>query len=247
MFINILPYINNFLNKSELYTLNNTSILIRNKLKLKYYDPYRLTFSIMNKCTLCNNICQDVKEICISLVYINGWITCNDCINDCNYSFYRYLLSNRIIHNNFIDNLSNIKNKNYKLKFFRNSINKVQFNNELYILDNQVIVYQKKNNYISLLLKWNDTVLNDTFYRQVSLRNLIHHNRDIFGYNCEDFIFKFNNNVDIYTKNILNNLFKKEYEIVNQIYYLKLVLLKKEIFIDTDSFNNIINYLLIFF
>ena len=102
MFIDILFYLKNFLNKSELYTINNTSKLIRNKLKLKYYDPYRLTFSVINKCTLCNNNCENVKEICISLSNLNGWITCNNCIHDCNYSFYKYLLCNKIIHNTLL-------------------------------------------------------------------------------------------------------------------------------------------------
>ena len=91
-----------------------------------------------------------------------------------------------------------------------------------------------------ILLKWNTT--GEELFRQVSIINLIYHNRSIFHYNIDDFIFKFNSNLDPITTHNINKMIKKQYGIVNQYYYLQLVLLKCNIHLDNNCLKIIQEY-----
>ena len=225
---------------ADLYILNNINKSIKNTIQLKYISPSRLTFIQQNTCTICDNICNNTEDIYISLCNLLGWVTCTKCLVNIKYSHYLYTLYTKTILCNYIYNFNTISDSNLNLQFFRRSINKIQKNNKLFCVDNQNITYNKDLNVIGILLKWNTT--GEELFRQVSIINLIYHNRSIFHYNIDDFIFKFNSNLDPITTYNINKMIKKQYDIVNQYYYLQLVLLKYNIHLDNNCLKIIQEY-----
>ena len=199
-------------------------------------------------CLVCEKYNEDCKEVdAIHFSDRFGWVTCPNCFPKVRYSKAKYTALNKIITIKNCDEFLEQRDKIGLLSFFRRSKNKVQRASRLFALGEQTLLFNKEFKDITLLVEWNfdpsPSGRIESFYREVSLVNLIFHNREQFGYHYSNFPLKLDFNLDQESIIKIKQLIKKDYELMYRFYTLQLVINRKcRRIIDSHSLKNLQKY-----
>ena len=215
--IEIISYMLNFFNGAELFSLENTSHSLKEKLDLKIIIP-----NIFSRYTKCQ-ICKSVENIDYIYAYHNKyWVSCKYCLYKIHYSRTKFLQNNLILCDDCFLNPEIISN----VSFYRISKNILQKSGKVPSLHDTFLIYYNENKSLSSTLC--HPVIWDIYNRYVSCENLIHYNRKIYGYYIDEYPIKFNKSiVDYITIEKIKKKIIKCYHIANEFYFLSLCLRQK--------------------
>ena len=230
----LLPFIINYCNGAELFSLENTSKSIKKGLKLKVFKPSDSL--IETHCQKCNK--NNLSNNNIYIYLHRKWSSCNNCLPQILYSRTKYIQQFQNLCDKCFISCELVEKFNFK--FYRKSKNIIQKNAIIYKTSCEFLLNclypGDKNNMLSQKVCWN------IYVRCVSLQNLIHYNRSLYGYSLEEFPFRINNSIVNYiTIEILNKRIKKSYNLANEFYILSLCLKKKKL-LNTDLLKIIYSY-----